>query len=124
MLVVIVVVYAVCTFPWHVTWLLSVYGFSNSTAKKICVLLVMSVSAAHPIIYGTLNQDFARGYRKYAHCICWKKSVVNINSLGRWRWRGNRRFHEQRHSIEKPVHDFEDYNDKCPKESLVIETVL
>jgi hypothetical protein len=65
MLIVIVAVNALCTLPYHVTWLLSVFGHPHSLAKKFCVLLVIATSAAHPIIYGTLNQDFARGFRSY-----------------------------------------------------------
>lgn len=69
MLIVIVAVNALCTLPYHVTWLFSVFGHLNSLAKKFCVLLVIATSAAHPIIYGTLNQDFARGFRSYLRCM-------------------------------------------------------
>lgn len=69
MLIVIVAVNALCTLPYHVTWLVSVFGYPHSLAKKFCVLLVIATSAAHPIIYGTLNQDFARGFRSYLKCM-------------------------------------------------------
>lgn len=68
MLVVIAAVYAVFTLPYHVTWLLSVFGYPNFVAKKLCVLLVMATSAAHPIIYGTLNQEFAKGFETFFRC--------------------------------------------------------
>ena len=68
MLVVIAAVYAVFTLPYHVTWLLSVFGYPNFVAKKLCVLLVMATSAAHPIIYGTLNQEFAKGFKIFFRC--------------------------------------------------------
>ena len=65
MLVVIAAVYAVFTLPYHVTWLFSVFGYPNSVAKKLCVLLVIATSAAHPIIYGTLNQEFKKGFQAF-----------------------------------------------------------
>ena len=65
MLVVVAVVHAVFTLPYHVTWLFSVFGYPNSVAKKLCVLLVIATSAAHPIIYGTLNQEFGRGFKSF-----------------------------------------------------------
>ena len=68
MLVVIAAVYAVFTLPYHVTWLLSVFGYPDFVAKKLCVLLVMATSAAHPIIYGTLNQEFAKGFKAFFRC--------------------------------------------------------
>lgn len=71
MLVVIAAVYAVFTLPYHVTWLLSVFGYPNFVAKKLCVLLVMATSAAHPIIYSkysTLNQEFAKGFKVFFRC--------------------------------------------------------
>ena len=71
MLITIVVVYAVCTLPYHITWLFSVFGYPNSVAKKLCVLLVIATSAAHPIIYGTLNKDFKKGFGSYVeYCKC------------------------------------------------------
>lgn len=69
MLVVIAAVYALFTLPYHVTWLLGVFGYPNSVAKKLCVLLVIATSAAHPIIYGTLNQDFGRGFKAFFRCL-------------------------------------------------------
>ena len=68
MLVAIAAVYAVFTLPYHVTWLFSVFGYPNSVAKKLCVLLVMATSAAHPIIYGTLNQEFGKGFKAFFKC--------------------------------------------------------
>ena len=65
MLVVIAVVYAVFTLPYHVTWLFGVFGYPNPVAKKLCVLLVIATSAAHPIIYGTLNKDFGKGFKSF-----------------------------------------------------------
>ena len=69
MLVVIAAVYALFTLPYHVTWLFSVFGYPNSVAKKLCVLLVIATSAAHPIIYGTLNQEFGKGFKAVFRCL-------------------------------------------------------
>ena len=74
MLFVIAAVYALFTLPYHVTWLLSVFGYPNSVAKKLCVLLVIATSAAHPIIYGTLNQEFARGFKAFFRCLKQEKA--------------------------------------------------
>ena len=74
MLVVIAAVYALCTLPYHVTWLFSVFGYPNSVAKKLCVLLVIATSAAHPIIYGTLNQEFGRGFKAFFRCLKQKEN--------------------------------------------------
>ena len=68
LLVVIAAVYAVFTLPYHVTWLFSVFGYPNSVAKKLC-LLVIATSAAHLIIYGTLNQEFGRGFKAFFRCM-------------------------------------------------------
>ena len=73
MLIVIASVYALFTLPYHVTWLCGVFGFPNSVAKKLCVLLVIATSAAHPIIYGTLNQEFAKGFKAFFQCLKAKK---------------------------------------------------
>lgn len=69
MLIVIAAVYALFTLPYHVTWLCGVFGYPNSVAKKLCVLLVIATSAAHPIIYGTLNQEFAKGFKAFFPCL-------------------------------------------------------
>ena len=69
MLIVIAAVYALFTLPYHVTWLCGVFGYPNSVAKKLCVLLVSATSAAHPIIYGTLNQEFAKGFKAFFRCL-------------------------------------------------------
>lgn len=69
MLIVIAAVYALFTLPYHVTWLCGVFGYPNSVAKKLCVLLVIATSAAHPIIYGTLNQEFAKGFKAFFRCL-------------------------------------------------------
>ena len=65
MLSVIVIVYATFTLPYHVTWLLSQYDINNSLAKQFCALLVIAMSATHLVIYGTLHEDFAKGFRAY-----------------------------------------------------------
>ena len=69
MLIVIAAVYALFTLPYHLTWLCGVFGYPNSVAKKLCVLLVIATSAAHPIIYGTLNQEFAKGFKAFFQCL-------------------------------------------------------
>ncbi|XP_022781684.1 neuropeptide Y receptor type 2-like [Stylophora pistillata] len=69
MLVVVAAVYALFTLPYHVTWLFSVFGYPNSVAKKLCVLFVIATSAAHPIIYGTLNQEFNKGFKAFFRCL-------------------------------------------------------
>ena len=69
MLIVIAAVYALFTLPYHVTWLCGVFGYPNSVAKKLCVLLVIATSAAHPIIYGALNQEFAKGFKAFFQCL-------------------------------------------------------
>jgi len=69
MLIVIAAVYALFTLPYHVTWLCGVFGYQNSVAKKLSVLLVIATSAAHPIIYGTLNQEFAKGFIAFFRCL-------------------------------------------------------
>ena len=74
MLVVIAAVYALFTLPYHVVWLLGVFGYPNSVAKKLCVLLVIATSAAHPIIYGTLNQEFGRGFKTFFRCLKQEKT--------------------------------------------------
>lgn len=73
MLIVIAAVYALFTLPYHVAWLCGVFGYPNSVAKKLCVLLVIATSAAHPIIYGTLNQEFAKGFKAFFQCLKAKK---------------------------------------------------
>lgn len=75
MLIVIVAVNAAFTLPYHVTWLISVFGHPHSIVKKFCVVLVIATSAAHPIIYGTLNKDFASGFRSYSRYIQCVKCV-------------------------------------------------
>lgn len=74
MLFVIAAVYALFTLPYHVTWLLGVFGYPNSVAKKLCVLLVIATSAAHPIIYGTLNQEFGSGFKAFFRCLKQEKT--------------------------------------------------
>ena len=88
MLVTIVVIHAAFTLPHHITWLLSVFGHPNSVAKKLCVLLVIALSAAHPIIYGTLNKDFKRGFRSYVQCFkcCRSDSTAQQGSRGGSSW--------------------------------------
>ncbi|KAL9968559.1 hypothetical protein ACROYT_G020667 [Oculina patagonica] len=83
MLVVIAAVYALFTLPYHVTWLLGVFGYPNSVAKKLCVLLVIATSAAHPIIYGTLNQDFGKGFKAFFRCV--KKGKTHQKTLDEMR---------------------------------------
>ena len=125
MLIVMVVVYALCTLPWHITWLLSVYGYSNSVAKKICVLLVISLSATHPIIYGALNKDFGSGFRKYTHC-AGRKLVANNDK--NFFTKRKRRLVTRRCSILKRelLHDCREscYDKIFSKECLELETAL
>ena len=77
MLIVIAAVYALFTLPYHVTWLCGVFGYLDSVAKKLCVLLVIATSAAHPIIYGTLNQEFAKGFKAFFPCLKTKPGEIH-----------------------------------------------
>ena len=91
MLVVIAAVYAVFTLPYHVTWLFSVFGYPNPVAKKLCVLLVIATSAAHPIIYGALNQDFGKGFKSFFRFMRQRKNSneeFKGSSLDLTRWNG------------------------------------
>ena len=133
MLIVIVVVYAACTLPWHITWLFSVYGYSDSVAKKICVLLVISVSAAHPIIYGTLNKDFARGFLGYTSCACSDKLPTVSGSFLRRRRKTIRKNTTRRFELQYDAnnHDLNNvvqvsFTEDCYKDSAhaEIETVV
>lgn len=87
MLIVIVAVNAALTLPYHVTWLISIFGHPQAIVKKFCVLLVIATSAAHPIIYGTLNKDFGRGFKSYSQYIkcvkCFREQVATYTETFR-----------------------------------------
>lgn len=85
MLIVIAAEYALCTLPYHVAWLCGVFGYPNSVAKKLCVLLVIATSAAHPIIYGALNQEFAKGFKAFFRCLKTKQGETHQNTFAKFR---------------------------------------
>jgi hypothetical protein len=68
MICIIVIVYIALTLPYHITWLMSTYGYKNSLAKKFSVLILTATSASHPIIYGALHQEFALGFKAFLRC--------------------------------------------------------
>ncbi|KAK3735821.1 hypothetical protein QZH41_019924 [Actinostola sp. cb2023] len=120
MLIVIVAVNAVLTLPYHVTWLLTVFGHPHSIVKKFCVLLVIATSAAHPIIYGTLNEDFAKGFRSYSKYLqCIRKQATMYSETLRNHSRQTSNFVARSslsHSSSNPVYCV----DRHRKDSLIM----
>ena len=68
MIFTIVIVYILLTLPYHIIWQLNTFGIKNALAKKFSVLFLTATSASHPIIYGTLHQEFSRGFKAILRC--------------------------------------------------------